>query len=128
MNLHQIVRGAITSVNPDVAVVLRRSNGYTTNENYQQVPSYEDLAITVQPQALSYKDLTQIDGLNINGTRRAVYLNGAAMATVRNLQVGGDLFVFPAGTLPEGDTWLVAYVLEQWPDWAKCVITLQNDG
>ena len=126
MNLHGIVRGAITTVNPDVAVNVRRSTGFIIEPDGEQVPSYIDLPITVQVQALTYQDLKQLDGVNINGTRRAVYLNGAAMGVVRNLQVGGDLFVFPAGTLPEGDTWLVAYVLEQWPDWCKCALTLQN--
>lgn len=126
MDLHGIVRGAITSVNPDVSAILRRSTGYTVDADFQQVPTYQDLPISAQVQALSYQDLRQIDGLNINGTRRAVYLSGSAMATVRNLQAGGDLVVFPVGTLPGGDIWLVAYVLEQWPDWAKCVLTLQN--
>lgn len=128
MNLHGIVRGAITTVNPDVPVTVRRSNGFSIEPDGVQIPSYTDLAITVQVQALTYQDLKQLDGVNINGTRRAVYLNGAAMGVVRNLQVGGDLFIFPSGTLPEGDMWLVAYVLEQWPDWCKVALTLQNDG
>ncbi len=129
MNLHAIVRGAITVVNPDVPATLRRSSGFTIAPDGTQVPEYVDVqGVPVQVQALSFQDLHQLDGLNIQGVRRAVYLNGAAMGIVRNLQVGGDLFIFPAGVLPEGDTWLVAHVLEQWgpgPEWCKCALTLQ---
>lgn len=129
MNLHAVVRGAITTVNQDVPATLRRSTGYTTNPDGTQVPAYTDIpGIPVQVQALSYMDLKNIEGLNIQGVRRACYLNGAAMAVVRNLQVGGDLFIFADGTIPEGNVWLVAHVLEQWgpgPEWCKCVLTLQ---
>ena len=131
MNLHAIVRGAITVVNADVAATLRRSTGFTIQPDGTQVPDYTDVTgVPVQAQALSYQDLRQLDGLNIQGVRRAAYLNGAAMGIVRNLQIGGDLFIFPAGTMPEGDTWLVAYVLEQWgpgPEWCKVALTLQTD-
>lgn len=130
MNLHAIVRGAITTVNQDVPATLRRSNGYVINPDGTQVPGYTDVpGIPVQVQALSFQDLHQLDGLNIQGVRRALYLNGSAMGVVRNLQVGGDLFIFADGILPEGNTWLVAHVLEQWgpgAEWCKCVITLQT--
>ena len=127
MNLHGIVAPAIAAVNPFVTAMLKRSTGYTTAGDGTRSPTYADVpGVSVQVQALSYSDLQHLDGLNIQGVRRAVYLNGSALAVVRPLQTGGDLFVFPAGTLPEGTTWLVAYVLEEWPDWYKVAITLQN--
>lgn len=111
---------------------IRRSTGYDIAPDGTQVPGYVDVpGIAVQVQALSFSDIHQLDGLNIQGTRRAVYLNGAAMGVVRNLQVGGDLFIFPEGTMPEGTVWLVAHVLEQWgpgAEWCKCAITLQTEG
>lgn len=129
MNLHGIVSGAISVVNPFVFTTLKRSAGYTTAADGTRTPLFNDIpGISVQVQALTYSDLQHLDGLNIQGVRRAVYLNGAAMAVVRPLQAGGDLFVFPDCTLPEGNTWLVAYVLESWPDWCKCALTLQMDG
>ena len=127
MNLHGIVSGAIATVNPFVTATLKRSAGYTTAPDGTRTPAFNDMpGIPVQVQALTYSDLQHLDGLNIQGVRRAVYLNGAAMAVVRPLQAGGDLFVFPDCTLPEGNTWLVAYVLEAWPDWCKCALTLQT--
>jgi hypothetical protein len=127
VNLHGIVSGAIATINPFVLATLNRSAGYTTAADGKRTPVYSIVPnISVQVQALTYGDLQQLDGLNIQGVRRAVYLNGAALAVVRPLQTGGDLFVFPSGTLPEGTTWLVAHVLEEWPDWYKVAITLQN--
>lgn len=130
MNLHAIVRGAITTVNSDVVATLRRSAGYTTLPDGTQVPSYTDTAgIVLQVQALSGEDLKHIDGLNIQGIKRVAYLNGAAFPIVRNLQFGGDLFVFAPGVIPEGTTWLVTQSLEQWgpgAEWSKVLILLQN--
>jgi hypothetical protein len=127
VNLHGIVSPAISTINPPVIATLKRSAGYTTAADGTRTPQYTQVPnISVQMQALTYSDLQHLDGLNIQGVRRAVYLNGAALAVVRPLQTGGDLFVFPDGTLPEGNTWLVAYVLEAWPDWCKCAITLQT--
>ncbi|MGJ2639729.1 hypothetical protein ACR8HR_22510 [Salmonella enterica subsp. enterica serovar Paratyphi A] len=125
MNLHGIVAPAIGAVNPFVPATLRRSTGYTTAPDGSQIPAYSDFAISVQVQALTSPDLRLLDGLNIQGVGRAVYLNGVAMGVVRNVNAGGDLFVFPAGLLPEGNIWLAAHVLERWPDWSKVALSLQ---
>jgi hypothetical protein len=80
------------------------------------------LPVQGQVQPLQYKDLMQIDGLNLNGTRRKIYLYGAANGVVRTSLKGGDLI-----TDPRGDVWLVALVAEQWAvDWASAIVTLQN--
>lgn len=127
MNLHAVVTPSINAVNPGVAVLVKRASGYTTADDGTQVPQYTDLGpVMAQVQALGYQDLMKMDGMNIQGVRRGVYLNGAIAGVIRSQQKGGDILVFPAGTLPEGDTWLCAQALEQWPDWCKVVITLQN--
>lgn len=127
MNLHGIVRGAITTVNPDVSASVQKSGGSTTLPDGSRVPIYPTpIPVTVQVQALTYNDLVHLDGLGIQGVRRAVYLYGSVMGVVRVDQKGGDKLIFPAGTLPEGNVWLAAHVLEQWPDWCKIAITLQD--
>lgn len=126
MNLHAIVSGAIGAINPFVAATVRRSTGYTTDPDGSRVPTYSTFPISVQVQALTYTDITLLDSLNIQGVRRAIYLSGEVEGIVRVDREGGDLIVFPAGTLPEGNTWLAAVVLEAWPDWRKIAITLQN--
>lgn len=84
-----------------------------------------------QVQALSWKDLQQLDGLNMNGERRAIYLEGEFDGVVRPSMKGGDLITLTTGA--NAGVWLVAQVLEQWSDgdtkaWCKCACTLQNDG
>jgi hypothetical protein len=126
MNLHGIVSGAIGAVNPFVSATVQRSTGSTTNPDGSRTPTYETFGISCQVQALSYTDILYLDALNVQGVRRTIYLTGDVMAIVRVDQQGGDLIVFPDGTLPEGNIWLAAQVIEAWPDWCRVCITLQN--
>ena len=66
-------------------------------------------------------------GLNIQGTRRKIWLNGEIDGLVREDNKGGDLI-----TDPNGDVWLVALITEQWttrseaPNWVSAIVTRQN--
>ncbi len=122
MNLHQIVSNAIGSVNPFITATLLRSTGYTTNPDGSRTPIYDTIAsVPVQVQALSTDDLKQIEGLNIQGAKNAVYLNGNWFGVVRVGKQGGDLLKF-------GDqTWLAVTVLENWESWTKLAVVLQNE-
>ena len=126
MNLHGIAGPAIGAVNPFVPGTVQVSNGtYTTAPDGTRTPGYDTFAgVLMQVQALTYKDLMQVDGLNLNGTRRAIYMNGRADGVVRSLLKGGDLITLTDG--PNAGTWLVALTLEQFPDWCKLAVTLQN--
>jgi len=127
VNLRAIANAATRSINPNVTSgMLYRSTGSTKNADYSRTPTYSAQPLTMQIQALSYGDLRQAEGVNLQGTRRAIYVNGAVAGIIRPAQKGGDIVVFPPNLLPEGPVWLVAMVLEQWPDWAKFIITLQN--
>lgn len=117
----------IQTVNPDVLAELWHSTGATTAASGKRMPTYSKTPIVVQAQALSYSDLQQLDGLNIQGVRRAIYCNAQVMSIVRVQREGGDLVVFPEGTFPEGTTWLAVHTLERWPTWCKLAVTLQND-
>lgn len=127
MNLHQIAGPIVGAVNPIVPVTLRVSTGNTIGDDGSMVPTYADpVSVSAQIQALTFKDLTQLDGLNLNGTRRAIYLYGEVDAIVRVSQKGGDLITFNNGSV-----WLTAQVLEQWDDgftsaWCKVAVTLQD--
>ena len=122
MNLHAIASGAVGAINPRVPLVLRVSTGSTVGADFKPVPTYA-AAVTVmgQVQPMSWRDLQQIDGLNLQGTRRKIYANGFLDGIVRVTAKGGDLI-----TDNDGNVWLVAIVLEQFPDWASVAVTLQN--
>jgi hypothetical protein len=123
MNLHQIVSGAIGVVNPHVIAQLYQSTGYTTADDGTQMPSYAaPVRASVQVQALSSDELKLVDGLNVQGNKQAIYLNGNWQGLVRPDHRGGDLIKL-------GDTtYLVITVLESWPDWTKLAVVLQNGG
>lgn len=126
MNLHGIVAPYIGAVNPQVPVTIRFSIGNTTAADGTQIPSYSaPVAMQAQIQALTYRDLQQLDGLNLNGTRRGIYLYGDVQGVVRVSQKGGDLVTFP-----DGSVWLVALALETWAGadggWCKVAATLQD--
>jgi len=131
MNLHGIAAGYVSSVNPMVPCVVRISTGSSPNADYSDTPSYAaPVTIMGQVQSLTYRDLVQLEGLNLQGTRRAIYLLGDVEGLVRKDNKGGDLI-----TMPNGNVWLVAQVLEEWlhdagnpnePGWVKVAATLQN--
>ena len=130
MNLSGLVQGIVGAVNPMIQAQVLASNGYTTAADGSRTPAYNPAAtIMIQVQALTYTDLVKLDGLNIEGERRAVYLNGDWHGVVRVDQKGGDILQFadePGGTVRR---WLAAYVLENWggsSGWTKLAVTLQN--
>jgi hypothetical protein len=123
MNLHQIASGAIGIVNPFQQIQIRRAtNGYTTNPDGSRTPAYELLSGPAQLQDLSSDDLRLLAdaGFNIQANRRTVYLNGHWAGIVRADQTGGDIFLIG------GYEWLATMVAEQWPDWARVIVTLQS--
>lgn len=118
-----IANSVSSAINPNVAVMLRQSSGYTVDPvTRKQVPSYADTAGYGNLQALDGDDLRQLDGLNIQGTLRALYLYGDAAGVIRPDQRGGDTVTI------NGKTWLVVKVLEHWdnPTWAKVALNYQG--
>ena len=123
MDLRGIANGVSSTVNPNKTVTVRRSTGYTIGAGRKQVPGYADpVTGPAQIQALDANDIKQLDGLNIQGTVRAIYLRGVLAGVVRPDGTGGDLVEIGA------ETWLVVKVLESWPTWTKAAIVLQMPG
>lgn len=78
--------------------------------------------MTAQIQSLTYDDLQHLDGLNIQGIRRAMYLNGDIEA-IRRLKALGDDQV----TMADGTVYKTALVIERWDGptvgWCKIAVT-----
>lgn len=127
LNVRAAANFAIQAINPDVVAELWKNMDAVTAPTGKRTPVYRKLPIDVQVQALSFSDLQQLDGLNIQGVRRAIYVRTQVASVIRVAHKGGDLVVFPRGTIPEGTTWLAVHVLERWPTWCKVAITLQID-
>ncbi|NTJ67523.1 hypothetical protein G6M50_06065 [Agrobacterium rhizogenes] len=125
MNLHAVVAPIIGSVNPNVPCSMQVSTGYTTNDDGTQIPTYDTVTGTAQVQALTFKDLTQVDGINKNGAARGIYFYGDIVGVLRTRTKGGDIITLSDGA--NTGNWLVVQPLETWAvGWCKCACVLQN--
>lgn len=123
MDLRGIANGVTSTVNPNQTVIVLRSTGYTIGGGRRQVPSYAaPVTGPGQIQALDANDIKQLDGLNVQGTIRAIYLRGNLAGVIRPDGTGGDIVQIA------GQDWLVVKVLEGWPTWTKAAIVLQMPG
>jgi hypothetical protein len=121
MNLHALVAPMVAAINPMVTVQLRTSSGSTTGDDGSRIPAYADpIDVSAQIQSLQYQDILKLAGLNLQGVRNKIYMSGNWQGIVRADRKGGDLL-----TMPNGDVYLVALVLESWPDWTCVAVTEQ---
>jgi hypothetical protein len=122
LDLNAIVAGAIGAVNPQTFVSVQVSTGYATGSDGKRTPTYAPaVVVPAQVQPLQYGDIVQADGLNVQGVRRKIYINGPVHGLVRAFDKGGDIIV-----LPDSTTWKIAFIVEAWPRWTSAVITLQD--
>ena len=108
MNLHALVRGAITAVNPDQDVMLLQSAGQVV-ETYQQRPAWAPaVKVKAQVQPTPDKALQWLLQTRQNTVWRDCYLYGPVYGLERASAKGGDMLYF------EGYEWQVDQVLEAW--------------
>lgn len=121
MDLRSIANSVSSQVNPNIIVTVLRSTGAAIGRGGKQAPTYADpVTGPAQLQALDGSTLRQMDGLNIQGVLRAIYLRGNLSAVIRPDSKGGDLVMI------DGKTWLIVKVLETWPLFTKAVVQYQN--
>jgi hypothetical protein len=130
VDLRQIANQVSNVVNPNIMVRLQISTGSTIGAAGRQQPQYNP-AITgpAQIQALDNVDLKKMEGMNISGSARAIYMRGNLAGVIRPDSKGGDLVtVPPAPGVPAlfVGLWLTTKVLESWPLWTKVVIVKQT--
>lgn len=119
MNLHELVRRAITAVAPDRTVYRLPSLGQTTGPDYQVLPVYGPCeAVTAQVQPVADKTPQWLVQSRQNSIWRDLYVSGLSAGLDRAEALGGDLYYF------DGAEWQVDQVLEDWravggPGWTK---------
>lgn len=81
------------------------------------------LVVPGQIQPVGWRDIQMMEGLNLQGTRKKIYLYGRFDGLIRVDNKGGDLITDYAG-----NKYLVAMVAEQWDDrvWCSVFATLQD--
>lgn len=130
INLHALVRGAVTALHPDEAVTLYQSTGQS-NELGRIVPAYaEPQTVQAQIQSLSAEDLAHMEDASRTEISRKAYLFAPDAALppagiVRPLARSGDMLQRADGTW-----WLVTGIIEDFTasGWVCVAITQQVEG
>ncbi len=121
MDLNGLANPSAELVNPNIPVSIQASTGYTIGAGLKQVPSYAaPVSGFAQLQEITSSDLKQVDGLNIQGDMRKLYVPQPLNAVIRPNSQGGDLVTIA------GQLWLVVKVLEQWWNFTTALIVLQE--
>ena len=126
-NVRSLANQYAKAINPNKQINWVQSNGYLTDSAGKRTPQTITLTVNAQIQALSATDLKHIDGLNMTGVMRSVYMFGNAAGIVRVNQLGGDILVFPETSGGLNRSWLISQVIETWDDWCHVIVTLQAD-
>ena len=123
MNLHQIVSGAIGSVNHHEMVSLYRCTG-TANVDGVVSVTYEKTDILAQVQAPTAADLRLYDNLADARHVKKFYINAPASTINRQEKTAGDIFERADGTY-----WLIDMIRDDFsPEgWLCCLATLQHE-
>lgn len=127
MNLHAIVRGAISALHPDEAVILRQSIGQQ-NIRGRVTPVYgPEQSVMAQIQMLSQNDLAQVEQISSTKIDRKAYLfapnpSMPPEGIVRPIGRNGDML-----RRADGSWWLVTAMIEDFTasGWVCVGITLQ---
>ncbi len=135
INLHALVAPAISILNTPIPGSWLAASGYTTAGDGARAETYASPVMAdVQVQALAGTELELVDGLNIQGEKRAFFMNGNVRGQDRVTKAGGDLIKFAAtADVPasiQDSTWLVIMVLETWdgPGWCRFAGVRQTDA
>lgn len=128
MNLRGIANRLTQAVNPNISVAwIQAAGGYTTDATGTRTAiTSAPVPVQAQVQALSSTDLKQMDGMNIQGVMRSVYLTGSASGVIRADQKGGDILQFPESPGGAVRNWRVTVMSETWPDWCRVIVVLQS--
>lgn len=124
MNLHEMVRGMIGIVNPNVTAIVWKSKGKIYQSDGTTKPDYyEPKVIEVQIQSAEGAELTQIDNINQQDERKVVFAPEQLYGIDRERDLGGDLLEF------YGRKWLVVKRVESWEgsNWCKVLVVSQLD-
>lgn len=123
MNIRGIANNVSNVVNSNTLITYYQSNGYTIGDGAKQIPAYLDgIDGYGNIQALDSIDLKHLEGLNIQGVIRAIYLYGDVAGVIRPDTRGGDLINVC------GQQWLVVKVIEHWKTWVKAAIQYQGEA
>jgi hypothetical protein len=120
LNMHDIVRGAITSINEDRPGTVYVSTGYT-NVRGILTPTFAPVTATLQVQAQKHDPLRHDRALQYSNAYLTIYAYGNFSDLERPDGKGGDVV-----QMTDDSKWYaITQVLEWWPTWSCFEVTRQ---
>ena len=121
-NLHDVVRGAIESINEDVDGTVYVNTG-RTNVRGILTPTFAPVSARLQMQAQEHDPIQHERSLNYSNAYLTIYAYGNFSDIERRTGEGGDVVNIPTG--PRAGWYYVTQVFEWWPDWCAFEVTEQ---
>lgn len=131
MNIRGLANGMIQTINPNIPVTVKISQGFEINPTtLRQEPIFNTYNASGQVQALDGDERKQVEFMNIQGTIRAVYLYGSVSGVIRPDNVSSSKMTFTTNEsgVTKPREWSVFKVLESWPEWCKVAVVYEGDG
>lgn len=123
MNLHEIVKGAINSINPFQTITITPRSSYTVND-YGEAVATEGTSYTIQAQIqpLTSEDIKFINNYNESTIYKAFWVSANTFGLNRPMARGGDKVVWGS------QTYYVTSMPEDWYEtsgWSHFIGALQ---
>lgn len=130
MNLHAIVRAAITTVHNDETCQLYQSTGQTNDRGVVKASYADPVTIAANIQPLSTEALARIDAMNVTGITACAFLYSEEARPVAGVRRIPSLRTGDYIQRADGTWWLVIAVEEDWSDegWACVDLAQQLKG
>lgn len=122
LNLHDIVRGAIESVNEDSDGTVYVNTG-KTNVRGILTPTFSPVSARLQVQAQEHTPIQHERSLQYSNAFLTIYAYGNFSDIERRVGEGGDVINIPSG--PRAGWYYVTQVFEWWADWCAFEVTTQ---
>lgn len=108
MNLHNIVRPIINSINPDQQITIKINKGNQHFPGGIVEPIWEETTAVAQVQPVTSNEIQFIDNYVSSNTYKNFYLNGDYSGLNRRTETGGDIIVYG------GHDWYIDSEPEAW--------------
>lgn len=126
MNLHEIVKSAISAINPFQQITIIRKGGYTVDEyGVATSTTTETINVMADIQPVSSEDIKFITNYNQSTIYKAFWITGKASGLNRPLAKGGDIIEW------NGNKYYIVTMPEDWYEtcgWNHFIGALQLGG
>lgn len=133
MNLHKIVRNAISSVNPETRVTIKKFSSFEVDEAGKVINKYNsynpdvdlniNLSVKAQIQPIAGEKLEHLYNYNSSNIYVKMFINGEEHGLSEALSTNGDIVIF------DDKVWKIVEVSALWKKsgWNEVILCLQND-